>query len=978
MNIMDAQFKGPVSQDVICFGPFRLSASERVLEKGGVRVRLGSRALDILIALVERPAEVVTKKELFARVWPNLAVDDGSLRFHVSALRKALGQGRSGTRYVTNVSGRGYCFVAPISRAASPPALLRNSLAHSPVGLPPSPTGMVGRDETVRFISVELTARRFLTIVGPGGIGKTTVANAVSRTMLAAFDGAVHYVDFGPLGTPSLVPNMVASTVGLPGNFDDPLAALRAFLRDRRMLLVLDSCEHLIETIAPLAERIFQAAPEVHILATSREPLQVEGEQVHRIHPLAFPPDDEPLTAAQALIFPAVQLFVERAAAHGTGFELNDADAPIVGKVCRRLDGIALALELAAGRVGAYGIQGIASLLDGPCRLLWHGRRTALPRHQTLCAMLDWSYNLLPESERVILRRLSVFVGAFSLEAAQFVAAADILEREQVAEAIAGLVTKSLIAVETDHTGALYRLLDTTRAYVLTKMVDSGERNTIAQRHATCYREFLERIEIASLTCAKNDGTAERWRHVSNARAALEWSFSEQQGDKELGTALAAASAPLFLELSLLTECRFWMERAIAKHGDRGDRREMELQEALAVSLMLIKGNSKEVLAALTTALSLAQVLELPYHEMRLFAAHHTFLVRTGDFRGAAAVAEQNEIVAKKTADPTAMMMADWMLGVSHHLLGDQASAWKHCETALKPEPIQNSSMIRSGYDQRIRALLTLARALWLQGYGSRAVTVATQALHQATALDHPVSLCLCGIYRVTFFLWTGDWSEADKIIDRLIAYAEKYSLRCHHAICLGLKGELSLRQGDTEAGLRLLNASLDALGAAQHQTMTPVFASDLAICLTRTGRPDEADAAIDKAMACGPHFYLPETMRIKGELLASGPRWSEAECWFSRSLDLAREQSALAWELRTATSLAQLWGRQGRSDKAARVLRPVYDRFTEGFDTPDLRAAKCLLDELKQDRPAAVQMESRPARGSDGSRECRKGRNYR
>jgi hypothetical protein len=176
-------------------------------------------------------------------------------------------------------------------------------------------------------------------------------------------------------------------------------------------------------------------------------------------------------------------------------------------------------------------------------------------------------------------------------------------------------------------------------------MVDSGERNTIAQRHATCYREFLERIEIASLTCAKNDGTAERWRHVSNARAALEWSFSEQQGDKELGTALAAASAPLFLELSLLTECRFWMERAIAKHGDRGDRREMELQEALAVSLMLIKGNSKEVLAALTTALSLAQVLELPYHEMRLFAAHHTFLVRTGDFRGAAAVAEQNEIV---------------------------------------------------------------------------------------------------------------------------------------------------------------------------------------------------------------------------------------------------------------------------------------------------------------------------------------------
>src|SRR5882762_917401 len=539
--IMDARSNGPLSPDLIHFGPFRLSVTERILERGGVRVQLGSRALDILIALVERPAEVVSKKELFARVWPDLVVDEGNLRYHVSALRKALGEGRSGGRYVTNVSGRGYCLVAPISRAAAAPAPLRNSLAHSPVGLPPSPTGMVGREETVQLVSEELTARRFFTIVGPGGIGKTTLATAVGHSMLAAFDGAVHYVDFGPLGSPSLVANRVASTVGLPVNFDDPVAALPAFLRDRRMLLVLDSCEHLIETIAPLAERIFREAPEVHILTTSRESLQVEGEQVHRLDPLAFPPDDDSLTATQALTFPAVHLFVERAAAHG-GFQLNNADAPIVGKVCRRLDGIALALELAAGRVGAYGIKGIASFLDGPCRLLWQGRRTASPRHRTLGAMLDWSYNLLPESERAILCRLSVFVGAFSLEAAQFVAAGDILEREQVAEAIAALSTKSLVAVETNHAGTPYRLLDTTRAYVLAKMIDSGERNTIAQRHAIHYREFLERIEITSLTCSKNDGAAERWRHVSNARAALEWSFSKQ-GDKELGTALAAASA---------------------------------------------------------------------------------------------------------------------------------------------------------------------------------------------------------------------------------------------------------------------------------------------------------------------------------------------------------------------------------------------------------------------------------------------------
>jgi tetratricopeptide (TPR) repeat protein len=366
---------------------------------------------------------------------------------------------------------------------------------------------------------------------------------------------------------------------------------------------------------------------------------------------------------------------------------------------------------------------------------------------------------------------------------------------------------------------------------------------------------------------------------------------------------------------------------------------------------MLIKGNGEEI-HALTTALSLAQALELPYHQMRLFAAQHSVLLRTGDFRGAAAVAEQNEAVAKRAADPTATMIADWMLGVSHHFLGDQASARKYCETALNPEPIQNSNLIRSGYDQRIRALVILARALWLQGYANRSVTVATQALHLANTLDHPVSLCFCCIFAATVLLWTGNWSEADRIINKLIACAERYSLGPYHAVGLGLKGRLSFQQGDTEAGLRLLNGCLDALEAGPNQALTAVFTSDLAIGLARAGRPVEANAAIDKVLDYGdparPHFHLPEVMRIKGELLASGQHLSEAETWFSRSIDLAREQSALAWELRTATSLAHLWARQGRGDEATRVLRPVYDQFTEGFDTPDLRAAKRLLDELR------------------------------
>jgi ATP/maltotriose-dependent transcriptional regulator MalT len=250
-----------------------------------------------------------------------------------------------------------------------------------------------------------------------------------------------------------------------------------------------------------------------------------------------------------------------------------------------------------------------------------------------------------------------------------------------------------------------------------------------------------------------------------------------------------------------------------------------------------------------------------------------------------------------------------------------------------------------------------LARSLWLEGHASRAVSIAAQALHRANALDHPVSLCVCWISTVTVFIWTGDWSEAERIIDRLIACAEKYSLRPYHAIGLGLKGELSLRQGDAQAGQKLLTACLEALEAGQHQSLTAVFISNLAIAQARAGRIDEADATIDKAMAFGEptrsHFHLPEMMRIKGEILASRSHSCDAESWFSRSIDLAQEQSSLAWELRTATSLAHLRARQGRADDAPRVLRPVYDRFTEGFDTPDLRAAKRLLDELEQDCPA-------------------------
>jgi len=299
---------------------------------------------------------------------------------------------------------------------------------------------MIGREDAVEALSMLLASRRFVSVVGPGGMGKTTVAVSVAHALLDEFGDAVYFVDLGAVTDAAVVSSAVATAVGSFVQAQDPLPSLMAFLAGRRILLVLDNCEHVIDAAASLTERLYNDAPEVHILTTSREALRAEGEHVHLLTPLDYPTAREDLTAAEALATPAVQLFMERAFASGYTLELTDADAPTVAAICSRLDGIALAIELAGSRVGAYGLQGTADLLSNRFKLLWQGRRSAPPRHKTLAAMLDWSFNLLSDWDRRVLSRLSIFVGVFTLEAAQAVAADDQTDAIEVAEAISSLI----------------------------------------------------------------------------------------------------------------------------------------------------------------------------------------------------------------------------------------------------------------------------------------------------------------------------------------------------------------------------------------------------------------------------------------------------------------------------------------------------------------------------------------------------------
>ncbi|MGA2999013.1 ATP-binding protein [Bradyrhizobium sp.] len=412
---------------------------------------------------------------------------------------------------------------------------------------------------------------RFVSVVGPGGVGKTTVAISVAHALIDGFHDAVFFIDLAALTDPQLVPTAIASALGFIVQTQDPLVGLLAFIGDRKILLVLDSCEHVIGVAAALAERVVSEAPQTHILATSREALRVEGEHVHLLYSLDCPPEDAGLTAMEALRYPAVQLFMERAAASGYGAALSDIDAVIVARNCRRLGGVALAIELAASRVGSLGIRGTSELLDNRFSLLWHGRRTALPRHETVNAMLDWSYSLLSEREKVVLCRLSVFVGDFTRQAADSVASEREAVEADVTDTVASLVAKSLISTAVINQSTYYRLLDTTRAYTAAKLAECGEADRIARRHAIVYSRFLEHDKIIQSLFGEHDlsGYAP---HIGNVRAALGWALSDR-GDAAVGIELATWAAPLFIGLSLLEECRGWCERAVSTLDDAGSRR---------------------------------------------------------------------------------------------------------------------------------------------------------------------------------------------------------------------------------------------------------------------------------------------------------------------------------------------------------------------------------------------------------------------
>jgi predicted ATPase/DNA-binding winged helix-turn-helix (wHTH) protein len=686
----------------ITFGRFRLMPYRRELFLDDQPIKLGVRAFEVLMALVDAHGSVVSKDALMARVWPNQVVEENNLEVQISALRALFGTERA---LIRTVARRGYQFTGEINCPAKE-GEARTSTGEKAVpasNLPHPVSELIGRDAQVVEVLTLAAEHRLVTLTGPGGIGKTRLALATAHRLLPRFGDGVWLADLAPLSEPDLVSAAVAAALGL-NIAAGAITAERVAkaVSGKQLLLLLDNCEHLIDAAATTAEALLRAIPSANVIATSREPLGAEGEHVYPVPALAVPAADGD-DKTDPLEYGAIRLFLERARAAKPHFRADGRKIAIVGTICRRLDGIPLAIELAAARVAALSVEQLAARLDERFNLLNGGRRTALSRNQTLRAALDWSYELLAERERVLLRRLAIFAGPFSLDAASAVAADPDLARPDAVEGLLSLVMKSLVASEVRAAAARYRLLDTTRAYAIEKLKESSEREPIARRHAEYYRDLFELAEEEWRDHPTGEWIADYGWRIDNLRAALDWAFSNH-GDPGIGVALTTAAAPLWMHLSLLEECRDRVERALAAlRGGVGKdvRREMKLCAALGGSLLFTKGLVAEIELAWTRVLVIAEDLGDREYQLRALWGLWVHSNHKGEFGTGLALAQRFRDLALTQGDPTDLAIADRMIGVSLHDRGDQLGARRHIEHMLAHyiAPVRRSPSARFLYD---------------------------------------------------------------------------------------------------------------------------------------------------------------------------------------------------------------------------------------------------------------------------------------
>lgn len=944
------------------FGRYQLDPARDRLMLDGATVPIASRALEILKILLQADGELVDKASLIAAVWPTTFVEEAALRVHVSALRKALGA-ESGEQYVQNVPGRGYRFGAPIRRVGRSEDSRDASTEHARPNLPAQLIRPVGRDDVVQRLAPALERGRLVTIVGPGGVGKTTVAVTFAHAAVAKFPDGVCYVDLATVSDPDRLSSLVATALGLPVQSSDIMRSLKAQLRDKSVLLVLDCCEPVVDAAARLASELLQANPNLRVLATSREPLRVSGEEVWRLPPLGFPSGGA-ISAQAAMGFSAVQLFVQRAAGGFEGFELTDEHAAAVGEICRHLDGIPLAIEIAAGHFGALGVEGLRARLQDRLPLELAGSRTASPRHQTLEATIDWSFELLPERERLTFRRLSVFAGDFTPDAARAVLGDEASDIWTAIEPLWALSSKSLLVADISGPTPHYRMLDTTRVYARRRLDEAGETATFRRRHCLWMQDFLRQVTDEWDSGVSVEQLNIYARQIGNLRAATDWAFSPQ-GDPDLAIKLALLGAPIWLHLSLIVEWSELAEKAVRLLPSVSPLSTEDLAAlhlALGTTRHHTMGSSPEVLAAWEEALRLArQVGEARFILPALWAIWAN-IYNKGRTQEALRIAEEYRSIAESTGLSGDVDMGHDMAASVYRTLGDQPAALKHCIHLLDRKELPGDLLYasRSLFDQRVAALTTLGDVLWVSGRPDKATEVCDLAVERAVRINHLPSLAYTLVFSsAQVAVLCGDelrMARYDTMLSQVADAHEPFTDWVH-----AIQSLIYIRRGDAEEGVALLKRTLARQDPGWFINVHVYLLTALAEGLCKTGEYAEGLSVLERGLEQTfdkqDFWCLPDAYRIKGDLLlGSGPtHLAAAEEAYLQGLDCAVRQGALSWELRAAIGLAKLRLRQGRKAEAEAMLKTIYGRFTEGFASADLVEARALLARCAADHVAAT-----------------------
>jgi predicted ATPase/DNA-binding winged helix-turn-helix (wHTH) protein len=946
---------------MVQIGKLQVSIERREVTENGLPLRIGSRAFDVLELLIDASGSLVSKDEIMNRVWPDTVVEENNLQVQIAVLRKALGQDRG---LIRTVPGRGYQLVglgAPGAEQDDPG--MQDALRELP-----AQADLIGREAAVNEIGAMLGVSPVLTLVGAGGIGKTSLAIRVAREYAHGFPGGVRYVELAPVADPQKVVLAVAEACGLRVTGGPASAAwLAEGLAHQQCLVIFDNAEHVVAAVAELADALAPYFPAIRVVVTSREPLRIASESIYRVEPLDVASDDAPLEHLHAC--PAVQLFMRRAQALGCGVGTDERSMRLVGVICQRLDGIPLAIELAAARSAALGVAGVYAHLDDRLQLLAGGQRNALPRHQTLRATFDWSYALLDTLSRKLFRRLGVFGGKFTFEASCAVAMDEDMTVAGVITGISELTAKSLLNVEFENDVARYRLSESTRAYAMEKLQDEGEVQRIADRHVRFIRQRFDDGRQNEPGAGEPSKHSDLRRALDDARDTFDWAFSPA-GNLRLGITLAGELMAPLLEYSLVDECCARAGRAVdaideLPPGSVDPGCEMHLCATLASTLANTSGPVSRSVQLWQRVLALAsRTGDFDSQAKAIWGLWNT-MVSLADMHAAMGYAMRYRQFVIEHGTESQHILGDQLVAATLHCFGMHEQARLNLELGIERLEALKHEVPRGGLsvDPLILSHGTLARIAWVQGDPDRAMRKVEQTVNLVrTDTLEPSFSHVLAVVAVPLALMTGDLQAVDRYLDILRSQValHRMDMWCKYCDCLSAqRDELA---GDGHRSLRQFEEALDVLLARGFRRLLTSSIVACAASLARWGRTDEARRRLADALAwCESHgeqVFVPEIWHVMGVVEledaarsampeAAHAHEARARTCLETAIRIAGEHRAPMWALRATVSLARLLLRQGRRAEARRQLQP----FTVIFDTRskarDIRDLYGLLREL-------------------------------